>query len=503
MGTVRQVVLWLALVAIALLAVLAISGALIGADRAKELFNRIPLVVYWVLLGLLLVVGFVTFPRLVASPPSLVMHLAPLFIIAGAMWGSDGAHTARQAVFRAVRPTLGEAIGASRAQQFLSDWLGFDKVASGYMVLREEQEDSRIVDRQTHEVIAEVPFAVRLNSFTIDYYPPRDDRWRLTAVLPVFDAEGNLADERQEPLVWAADREVQIPGTPIRVRVLQYLPHASPVFEKGTAPYVEITPPDGQMITLPGEVGREVDIKEPPLKVRVEKVFENLIVQGAGAERQVTDAPGEGSNAAVAVSATKPDGTARTRYLMARMPMHGQAADGLAMRYVLPQPTGAKADAASPVPAMQVQVSSAGRSVRAWLMPREGEPRVGLSLAPLFQARPEKAQEAGGLPALYLSAPAGDVKAYKSDVDVLRDYRRVAHKVVEVNAPLHYGGYHFYQHSYGTEPEPYSVLLVVSDSGLLAVWIGFSMLVAAAFWRMWGRSMWRRAARAVEGKEND
>lgn len=495
MGIVRQIVLWLALAAIVLLAVLSIAGALIGADRAKELFNSIPAVVYWVLLGIWLLVGFVAFPRLVKSPPSFIMHLGPLFILVGAMWGSEGAHAARQAVFRAVRPTLSEVLGASRAQQVLSDWLGFDKVPSGYMVLREEQEDSRIVDKETHEVIAELPFTVRLNSFTIEYYRARDERWRLTAVLPVFDAAGNLVDSRREPLAWTEGRDVPIPDTPIRVRVLQYLPHAAPVFEKGAAPYVEITPPDGQTVTLPGEVGREVDLKEPPLKVRVEKVFQNLVVQGAGAEREVTDAPGEGSNPAVAVSVTKPGAPARTRYLIARMPMHGQSGEGVAMRCVLPQPAGARADPASRVPAMQVQIWSDGRPVRAWLMVLEDGRPAGLALGPLFEGESGKAQEAGGLPALYLSPPARDVKAYKSDVDILRDYRRVAHKVVEVNAPMHYGGYHFYQHSYGTEPEVYSALLVVSDSGLLAVWFGFAMLVGAAFWRMWGRSMWRPVAR--------
>jgi hypothetical protein len=486
----RHAILWVALLVIAALIVLSAYGALIGADSAKELFNSIPLVVFWCVLAVLLLGGFVAFPRLVKSPASLLMHLAPLFILAGAMWGSEKAHEVRRSVGQALMPTATKLLGPSKADQFVNGWLGAGKVPTGYIALHEGEEDNRILDRETQQPVAELPFKVRLKSFTIDYYPLRDDRWSLLVGLPVYDADGKLVDERQQTLPWEPDREIPIPGTLIRLRVLQYLPHAGLLFEKGTKPCVEITTADGQTVTLPAEVGKEVELKNPPLKIRVEKLFVNLRVQGAGAERQFTDAPGEqGAGPAVAVTLTQPDGTSRTRYLMALMPMHGQAGDGLAMSYVLPQPTGATPDPESKVPAMEVQLTADGRSHRVWLLPQEGDRRVSISLAPLVPAAKAEAIQRG-LPALYLAAPQQDVKAYKSDVEIIEDYRRMAHKVVEVNHPLHYGGYHFYQHSYGNQGGMYSVFSVVSDSGLWPVWIGFGMLCAAAVWRMWLTPAW-------------
>jgi len=500
MGTVRRVILWLGLAVIAALIVLSIYGAGIGAESAKELFNSPPLIAFWCVLALLLAGGFVAFPRLVTSPASLLMHLAPLFILAGAMWGSDMAHEVRRSVGQALMPAAARMLGPAKAGQVLNGWLGAAKVPTGYITLHEGEEDNRILDRQTQQPIAELPFKVRLNKFSIDYYPLRDERWRLAVGLPVFDAEGNLVDERQEPITWVPEREIQVPGTPVRLRVLQYLPHAAPVFEKGTAPYVEITTADGKTVTLAGEVGKEVELREPPLKIRVEKVFVNLRVQGAGAERQITDQPGEGSNPAVAVTLTQPDGATRTRYLMALMPMHGQAGEGVTMGLVLPQPTSARTDPKSTVPAMEVQLIAGGHSHRVWIRPNEGDRYASITLAPLVAATTEAAQR--GLPALYLVAPRPDVKEYRSDVEVLQDYRRAAHKVVRVNHPLHYGGYHFYQHSYGDQGGPYSVFSVVSDSGLWPVWMGFAMLFAAAVWRMWLAPGWKYLMGVAEHKEN-
>ena len=80
------------------------------------------------------------------------------------------------------------------------------------------------------------------------------------------------------------------------------------------------------------------------------------------------------------------------------------------------------------------------------------------------------------------------VKDYVSDLELIRDGQVVKAKAIEVNHPLHYGGYLFYQHSYGQDRMgEYSVLMVVSDSGLNAVYGGYAMLIAGIFWHFWGR----------------
>ncbi len=80
------------------------------------------------------------------------------------------------------------------------------------------------------------------------------------------------------------------------------------------------------------------------------------------------------------------------------------------------------------------------------------------------------------------------VRDYVSELEIFKEGRVVAAKNIEVNHPLHYGGYHFYQHSYGEDKlGDYTVLMVVSDSGLNLVYGGYLMLVGGVFWHFWGR----------------
>jgi len=79
------------------------------------------------------------------------------------------------------------------------------------------------------------------------------------------------------------------------------------------------------------------------------------------------------------------------------------------------------------------------------------------------------------------------VREYISELEVTKNGSVVARKSIEVNHPLHYGGYHFYQDSYGADQGWYTVLQIVSDSGLYAVYAGYAMLCAGMFWHFWFR----------------
>jgi hypothetical protein len=79
------------------------------------------------------------------------------------------------------------------------------------------------------------------------------------------------------------------------------------------------------------------------------------------------------------------------------------------------------------------------------------------------------------------------IKDYLSDVEVIKDNKVVMRKSIEVNKPLHYGGYLFYQQGYDTEAGRYTVLGVTSDKGLGIVFLGYALLCAGAFWHFWFR----------------
>ena len=81
------------------------------------------------------------------------------------------------------------------------------------------------------------------------------------------------------------------------------------------------------------------------------------------------------------------------------------------------------------------------------------------------------------------------MRQYVSDVEILKDGRVVLARNIEVNHPLRYGGYHFYQHSYGDQSGQYTVLMVVSDLGLVWVYAGYAMLCAGVLWHFWIRHL--------------
>lgn len=84
------------------------------------------------------------------------------------------------------------------------------------------------------------------------------------------------------------------------------------------------------------------------------------------------------------------------------------------------------------------------------------------------------------------------VRDYISDVQVIKDGNVVAEKSIEVNHPLHFGGYHFYQSSFDTQAHRYIVLSVVSDTGLNLVYAGYLALGIGVFWHFWVRHIFTK-----------
>ncbi len=81
------------------------------------------------------------------------------------------------------------------------------------------------------------------------------------------------------------------------------------------------------------------------------------------------------------------------------------------------------------------------------------------------------------------------ISDYISELQIIENNKVVAEKNIEVNHPLHYGGYHFYQHSYDAKAGQYTVLEVTSDTGLVLVYGGYLMLCIGVFWHLWLRDI--------------
>ncbi len=90
------------------------------------------------------------------------------------------------------------------------------------------------------------------------------------------------------------------------------------------------------------------------------------------------------------------------------------------------------------------------------------------------------------------------ISEYISELEVIKDGKVVAKKDIEVNHPLHYGGYHFYQQDYDHNAARYTVLGVVSDSGVDMVFAGYWMLCLGIFWHMWFRQKGKKKEIKIE-----
>ena len=83
------------------------------------------------------------------------------------------------------------------------------------------------------------------------------------------------------------------------------------------------------------------------------------------------------------------------------------------------------------------------------------------------------------------------VRDFISDLEIVKDNTVLVRKSIEVNKPLHFGGYLFYQQGYDDEAGRFSVLRVTNDRGLWIVFLGYILLCAGAFWHLWFRHLLR------------
>ncbi len=461
MKLIRKVTIWAVLAAIGLLVVLSAVGAFVNVEGARRLFNSVPLAVFWFALAGLFILGFVSFKRLIRSPGLLALHLGSLLILAGAMCGSDSGHA------------------------LVAKFFNNEKIPSGYMQIYERQSTNTVIDDKEKEV-GELPFTIGLKEFWIERYE-EDRPWLLGIDAPPADG-GH--DHRQEVIDWVVGEEVRIPFVDIRLKVLRYIERARPSYIEGAVPQLEVIDAAGKKTTLQAEVGQSLDVHKPKGTLRIVQVFSHLTVRAGKA----VDVPGSNANPAVRIEFERPDGAKSYHYAYSRQfKAHGRGPDGLDLSYLLPQPAGAQSDPYSNLPAMEVLLSYKDKRLQKWLIPKGSEPRVELSLAALLGSQAPKEGHGGHrhcVASLIMAKREGPISDYKSSLVVFRDDQMVAEKVIQVNDPLHYGGYHFYQHAYGNRRGEYTLLSVKSDLGLLPVYIGFALLCVGAFWLFWVQPAW-------------
>ena len=328
----RRTIMWVGLLLIIVLIALSIYGAFIGAERAEQLFNQPPLVVYWTALAILLIVGIAAFRRLLRVPGLLLIHAGCVLILAGGMWGSRAGHNLQNKLF------------------------GIDKIRSGRMAIYEGKSDNHVaVDGSRQQ--KELPFSLKLKDFRIEYYEPV---------------------------------------------------------------YLQIETRQGRQWKVPVEVGKEFPLGDEAGTIKIIKAYENFKIGMEEGKSAPFDDPSPGSNPAIEVQITEPGGQTSTQYVFELFPGHSHGQDKFSFSYH----------------------------------------RV--------------------------------ISDYISELQIIEGDKIVAEKDIEVNHPLRFGGYHFYQSSYDDKAGQYTVLQVVSDTGLYVVYAGYWMLCLGVIWHLWLKHIFSR-----------
>ncbi len=327
MSRFRRAVLWIGLALIILLIFLSIYGAFIGAERAKSLFNSLPLSLYWIALTVLLIGGILIFRRLIHVRGLLFIHAGCVLILVGAILGSQAGHKIQQNLF------------------------GIDKIPAGKMLIYEGQSENRVL-LEDGEQIGELPFHVKLKDFRIVYYKPD---------------------------------------------------------------FLQVQTRQGKRWRIPVEIGKEIPLNGDGDTIKILQVFENFKLKSEDGKYVPYDDSQPGTNPTVEVGIKAPDGQVITRYVFERFSGHIYPDDNYELSYQ----------------------------------------RV--------------------------------ISDYVSELQIIRDNEVIAQKDIEVNYPLHFDGYHFYQADYDKQAGQYTVLMVVSDTGLNFVYAGFLMLCAGVFRHFWIR----------------
>ncbi len=140
-----------------------------------------------------------------------------------------------------------------------------------------------------------------------------------------------------------------------------------------------------------------------------------------------------------------------------------------------------------PPPIVKMEFLRAGVAGQLAMAAKENSRRELLRLM-LFDTEQDWLQ--AGRPTLMLS-PDQAVRRYQAELVVFSQAGFLARKTVEINKPMHCGGYHFYLvHSDPTGREV--VIMARSDSGLGIVYAGLALLLAGLIGRLWLGPIWRK-----------
>ncbi len=447
------------LILCSVIAVVAIAASFRGTETTAAIFTSIYFYPIYGLLALnLILCGFdhIRSPRRIGA--FVLIHLGILVVVAGASYG----HFTQ---------------------------------TEGYMTIFQQSSENRISSNGTGKVVETLPFEVRLERFWIQYYDPPEK-----PELYVLASKGHPGAEGQK-----ADLVMQIKGDGpweetlgnFHIVVEDIIPHADlAVEESGTPKLVLEMTEGGERLAFPLEMGKPIRVDALNTVFTPKKLFRHAQVIAGSGLTEMSELPG---NPALEIEVqSPPDSDPVKKFLFANYPdMAGEmgghgGGDGTIffdkMKYrpfyeppeftmnVSPSPNGQGRTA------VEIRVERGEESSIHWYFPND-------PLLPAYQILFDEL-------IIEVRAPSTEhILDFKSKLTIVENGEEVAAKVIEVNHPLTYDGYAFYQSDYDHRGNTYTVLQVVKDPGVWWVMAGFLLILLGVIQKFYLDPIFRAKAR--------
>jgi hypothetical protein len=447
MNALRRILRYVTLGGLALLVVLSIVGAFLGQTDADTFFNSWPLAVYWVATLLLLVGGLFAFRSMLRRVGMGMMHLGCIAILAGGMWSSEYGHDLR------------------------TRHLGETRIRKAWMPIDRGNTTGILTDARHRPTGAQLPFQLKLRKFWVEYHKPAPKHWPLSFMIESTDERGKTLRTTTE-LAWKLDQGLALPGSDIELTVLQYFDNDQ--YQPDPGGMIRVTVPDGETVEVPARPGTTGTLEQAGLTFEVGELGQVPPRQNMPpmfAARITVRRPGQDDEPRLALSnetfarETSPDGL----ILLLRTPNYNPNAK---------------------LPMLVIRLRR-DETVREGLFAFDPNAAWsdGYDWLPLAEIyRTEAAWRRAGSPALLLENPRiRGIKDFHAHLVVVEEGKELpkTDMTIEVNDPLHYGGYHFYQNSYDGGAWRYTMLRVIADSALTVVYVGFVLLMAGTAVHFW------------------
>ena len=317
----RRTIMWVGLLLIIILIALSIYGAFIGAERAQQFFNQPPLVVYWTALAVLLIIGLAAFRRLLRVPGLLLIHAGCVLILLGGMWGSQAGHNLQKRLFGIDKVRTGRM---QIYEDHTSNMVATEEKIPLFGVALEfaNSLDNRIIPQNLRQQFEKEQVALSQEAIA----------WvsRPGSIWVIVDEPKEYFVRREGSKLKIYDLVRKANELPLAIKLNDFR------IEYYEPSYLEIETADGKTQRVSAEVGQEIDLGGELGTAKITRKFQSFKMSLDDGRKVAFEDPRGAPMPALEVRITPADGEPTTHYAFSLMPGFGHTQGGPKLTYNKP-----------------------------------------------------------------------------------------------------------------------------------------------------------------------